>query len=185
MATQFQTRSEQTPTLWIDRTATPSAQPHHDAQYDAQYEAQYDREYDRRIGVGVNANKLWAGGAASALVASLVALVGVLACRWLFALPMLAPHQNGYSTMQATAMILIAFLGAIAATGLMHLLMLGTARPRLFFGWIVALVTTIAVIFPFSTAAAMDAKIATAVVSLAIGTAIGTLVSGVAARSVR
>ena len=122
---------------------------------------------------------------ASALVASLVALVGVLACRWLFALSVLAPHQNGYSTMQATALILIAFLGAIAATGLMHLLMLGTARPRLFFGWIVALVTTIVVIFPFSTTAPLDAKIATAVVSLAIGTAIGTLVSGVAARSVR
>lgn len=178
MTTQFQTRSEHTPDLWIDRTATPPAQP--------QYDAQYDPEYDRRsIGVGVNANRLWAGGAASALVASLVALVGVLASRWLFALPMLAPHQNGYSTFQATAMILIAFLAAIAATGLMHLLMLGTGRPRLFFGWIVALVTTIAVIFPFSTTAALDAKIATAVVSLAIGTAIGTLVSGVAARSVR
>jgi hypothetical protein len=118
-------------------------------------------------------------------VASLVALVGALACRWLFALSVLAPHQNGYSTMQTTALILIAFLSAIAATGLMHLLMLGTARPRLFFGWIVALVTTIAVIFPFSTTAALDAKIATAVVSLAIGTAIGTLVSGVAARSAR
>ncbi|HEX3750726.1 MAG TPA: DUF6069 family protein [Streptosporangiaceae bacterium] len=174
MTTQFQARSEQTPTLWIDRTATPSAQP------------QYDPQYDRRsIGVGVNARKLWAGGAASALVASLVALVGVLACRWLFALSVLAPHQNGYSTMPATALILIGFLGAIAATGLTHLLMLGTARPRLFFGWIVALVTTIAVIFPFGTAAPLDAKIATAVVSLAIGTVIGTLVSGVAARSVR
>lgn len=178
MTTQFQTRSEQTPSLWIDRTATPPARP--------EYDPQYDQQYDRRsIGVGVNANRLWAGGAASALVASLVALVGVLACRWLFALSVVAPHQNGYSTMQATALILIAFLGAIAATGLMHLLMLGTGRPRLFFGWIVALVTTIAVIFPFSTTAALDAKIATAVVSLAIGTAIGTLVSGVAARSVR
>jgi hypothetical protein len=38
----------------------------------------------RRIGVGVDARRLWAGGAASALVAGLVALVGVLACRWLF-----------------------------------------------------------------------------------------------------
>ncbi|HXP53651.1 MAG TPA: DUF6069 family protein [Streptosporangiaceae bacterium] len=182
MTTQFQTRSEQTPSLWIDRTATPPARPEYDPQYDQQYDQQYDR---RSIGVGVNANRLWAGGAASALVASLVALVGVLACRWLFALSVVAPHQNGYSTMQATALILIAFLSTIAATGLMHLLMLGTGRPRLFFGWIVALVTTIAVIFPFSTTAALDAKIATAVISLAIGTAIGTLVSGVAARSVR
>jgi hypothetical protein len=54
----------------------------------------------------------------------------------------------------------------------------------MFFGWIVALVTTIAVIFPFSTTAALDAKFATALVNLAIGIAVGTLVGGVAARSI-
>src|SRR4051812_50099349 len=60
----------------------------------------------------------------------------------------------------------------------MHLLMLGTLRPLLFFGWIVGLVTTITVAFPFGTAAALDAKIATAIVSLAIGVATGTLIGG-------
>jgi hypothetical protein len=45
-------------------------------------------------------------------------------------------------------------------TGLVHLLMLGTLRPLMFFGWIVALVTATIVVFPF-----------------------GTLVGGVAARS--
>jgi hypothetical protein len=44
-------------------------------------------------------------------------------------------------------------------------------------------VTTIPVIFPFSTTAPLDAKIATALVNLAIGIAVGTLVGGVAARS--
>jgi hypothetical protein len=48
----------------------------------------------------------------------------------------------------------------------------------------VGLVTTIAVVFPFSTTAALDAKIATALVNLAIGVAIGTLIGGVATRSV-
>jgi hypothetical protein len=62
--------------------------------------------------------------------------------------------------------------------------MLGTLRPLMFFGWIVALVTTIAVVFPFSTTALLDAKIATAIVNLAIGLAAGLLVGGVAARSV-
>jgi len=41
-----------------------------------------------------------------------------------------------------------------------------------------------AVVFPFSTTAALDAKIATALVNLAIGVAIGTLIGGVATRSV-
>lgn len=61
--------------------------------------------------------------------------------------------------------------------------MIGTLRPLLFFGWIVALATTIIVAFPFSTTAPLDAKIATAVVNLAISVAVGTLVGGVAARS--
>lgn len=68
----------------------------------------------RRIGVG--ARKLWAGGAASALVAALVALTGVLACRWLFSLSVLAPHQDGaYGDVHTTALILIAAAAALAA----------------------------------------------------------------------
>lgn len=139
----------------------------------------------RRIGIGADAQKLWAGGAASAVITGLVALVGVLVSRWLFNLPVLAPRQDGaYGDVRTTALILVAVAAAIAATGMVHLLMLGTLRPLMFFGWIVALVTTIAVIFPFSTTAVLDAKIATALVNLAIGVAVGTLVGGVAVRSI-
>jgi hypothetical protein len=139
----------------------------------------------REVGVGVDARTLWAGGAASTVVVGLVALVGVLVSRWLFNLPVLAPRQDGaYGDVRTTALILVAMAAALAATGLVHLLMLGTLRPLLFFGWIVGLVTTIAVAFPFSTTAALDAKIATALVNLAIGVAIGTLIGGVATRSV-
>ena len=143
-------------------------------------------EERRPIGVGVDARKLWAGGVASALVTALVALTGVLACRWLFNLSVLAPRQEGaYGDVHTTALILIAFAAALAATGLVHLLMVSTLRPRLFFGWIVSLVTVLAVIFPFSTTPALGAKLATALVSLAIGVTIGALVGGVAARSSR
>jgi hypothetical protein len=137
-----------------------------------------------RIGVGVDARKLWAGGAASAVVAGLVALVGVLVSRWLFAVPVLAPSQEGaYGDVRTTALIVVVTAATLAATGLVQLLMIGTLRPLMFFGWIVALATTIIVVFPFSTTAPLDAKIATAVVNLAIGVAVGTLVGGVAARS--
>src|SRR6266516_138672 len=58
-------------------------------------------------------------------------------------------------------------------------------RPRSFLGWIIGLVTVVAVLFPFSTGAPLAQKIATAVVNLAIGVAIGSLLNGVAARSIR
>jgi hypothetical protein len=152
---------------------------------DARYAAQQPDDFERRVGVGVDQHKLWAGGAASAVVVGLVALVGVLVMRWLFKVPVLAPQQDGaYGDVHTTALILVAVGATLAATGLASLLMLGTLRPQLFFGWIVALVTTIAVAAPFGAAAALDGKIATAVVNLAIGVAIGTLVSGVAGRSI-
>src|ERR1700722_12501925 len=142
------------------------------------------RSSGRRVGVGVDARKLWAGGAASAVVAGLVALVGVLVSRWLFKVALLAPSQDGaFGNVHTADLVLVAVAGALVATGLVQLLMLGTLRPLLFFGWIVALVTAIMVAFPFSTTAALDAKIATAVVNLAIGVAIGTLVGGGAGRT--
>jgi Family of unknown function (DUF6069) len=139
----------------------------------------------RSVGIGVDAGKLWAGGAATAVVTGLVALVGVLVSRWIFHLPVLAPTQDGaYGDVRTTALIVIAMVAAIVATGLMHVLMLGTLRPMLFFGWIGALFTAITVMYPFSTTASMDAKIGTAVVNLAICLAALTLVAGVASRSV-
>jgi hypothetical protein len=63
--------------------------------------------------------------------------------------------------------------------------MLAVPQPLMFFGWIIALVTAIVVAFPFSTGAALDAKIATAIVDLVIGVATGVLVGGAASRSRR
>jgi len=141
---------------------------------------------ERRARPEVDAGQLWAGGAATAVVAGLIALVGVLVCRWLFNVPILAPkHEGAYGNAHTTTLILAAALGALVATLLAHLLLLSTPRPMLFFGWIVGLVTLVMVIFPFSTGAPMEQKIATAAVYLVIGVAIGTLITGVAHRAVR
>jgi uncharacterized membrane protein YwaF len=67
----------------------------------------------------------------------------------------------------------------------MHLLLLSTPRPLTFFAWIIGLATVLAVLLPFSTSAPLTAKVATAVVDLVLGIAIGSLLNGVAARSVR
>jgi len=134
----------------------------------------------------VDAGRLWPGGSATAVGAGLVALVGVLVCRWLFGIPLLAPKQDGaYGDVHTTALVLLAAAAALVATGLAHLLLLSTPRPLTFFSWIVGLATVLAVLVPFSTAAPLTAKVATAVVDLVLGIAIGSLISGVAARSIR
>jgi len=134
----------------------------------------------------VDAGKLWPGGLATAVVAGLVALVGVLVCRWLFGIPLLAPKSDGaYGDVHTTALVLVAAAAALVATALAHLLLLSTPRPLTFFSWIIGLATVLAVLLPFSTSAPLTAKVATAVVDLVLGVAIGSLISGVAARSVR
>lgn len=134
----------------------------------------------------VDATQLWPGGIATAVVAGLVALVGVLACRWIFNIPILAPQRDGaYGDAHTTGVVLAAAAAALVATGLLHLLLLSTPRPLIFFGWIVSLATIAAVLFPFSTVAPLSQKAATGSVSLVIGIAIGTLLAGVGGRSTR
>ena len=134
----------------------------------------------------VDARMLWSGGVATAVVAGLIALVGVLVCRWLFNIPILAPKRYGaYGDAHTTTLVLIAAAAALVATLLAHLLLLSTPRPMVFFGWIVGLVTVIVVVFPFRTGAALSHEIATAALYLIIGIAIGTLIAGVGERATR
>jgi hypothetical protein len=134
----------------------------------------------------VNANRLWTGGVATAVVAALVAVVGVLIARGLLDVPVLAPTEEGVLGNANTARLaLVAAGAALAATGLMHLLLLFIPRPWQFFTWIMSLVTLAALLAPFATDAEIATKVATAAIFLAIGVAIGSLVSGVASSAVR
>jgi Family of unknown function (DUF6069) len=134
----------------------------------------------------VDARQLWAGGVATAIVAALVALVGVVVCRWLFNIPLLSPQSSGtYGDAHTTDVVILAAVAALLATGLAHLLLTAAPRPMTFFSWIVGLITLLLVLYPFSTSAPISQKIATAAVTLVIGGVIGSLTNGVAARAVR
>jgi Family of unknown function (DUF6069) len=145
-----------------------------------------DEGNGRRPGSRVDAGRLWMGGLATALVAALVALVGVVIARGLFEVPVLAPTEEGTLGDASTAQLAgLAAVAALAATGLMHLLLVSTPRPTQFFGWIVSLLTVLAMLAPFMTDAELDTKVATAAVTLAIGIAIGSLLTGVARSATR
>lgn len=133
----------------------------------------------------VNARTLWAGGAATALVAALVALVGVVIFRGLFDIPVLAPEREGVWVDASTGQLMIlAAIAALAATGLMHLLLISTPRALSFFAWIVGLVTIAVTLAPFATGEELETKIATAAIYLVIGLAVISLLSGVARNAI-
>ena len=70
-------------------------------------------------------------GLATALVAALVTLVGVLIARGLFDVPVLAPTDEGTLGNASTLRLAVfAAVAALLATGLLHLLLLSTPQPR-------------------------------------------------------
>src|SRR5438874_1789128 len=88
----------------------------------------------------VNAGRLWAGGLATAVVAALIAVVGILIGRGLFGVEVLAPKGAGvWGDAHTGWYALGAAFAGLAATGLMHLLLFYTPRPMRFFGWVMTL----------------------------------------------
>ncbi|WP_406053990.1 DUF6069 family protein [Kribbella sp. NBC_00889] len=127
----------------------------------------------------VAAGRLWAGGAATAVVAALIAIVGILLARGVFDVAVLAPEGEGtWGDADTGRYALYCALAALIATGLMHLLLISTPRPHQFFTWIMMLATVAAALAPFITSGSTSSKVATAVINLAVGIAIVTLVNG-------
>jgi hypothetical protein len=132
----------------------------------------------------VDAGKLWAGGVATAVVAALVAVVGIMLARGVLDVYVFAPKDEGaWEAASAVPYALVSALAALLATALMHALLLSTPRPSMFFGWIMLLVAVIGAAWPFTTSAELENKIATGVLNAVIVVAIWTLVASSAQRS--
>src|SRR5258705_11105479 len=118
----------------------------------------------------VDARPLWSGGVATAGVAGLIALVGILGCRWLFNVPILSPRREGaWGNASTAGYVFAAAACALAATALMYLLLLSTPYPRVFFGWIIGVATVAPVVFPFSTTSPLSQQFASGRGNLVLG----------------
>jgi len=131
----------------------------------------------------VDAGRLWAGGFATAVVAALVALVGVLIGDALLDIDMVEPSLLPIGDSFAVRYALTAAALALLATALAHLLVLTTPRPRAFFSWIVGLATVVGVVLPFTEEGSLGGRLATALVDLVIGLCVLSLLSSVLART--
>ena len=133
----------------------------------------------------VDSARLWAGGAATAVVAALVALVGVLAWEEMLGVDMVRPPLIPVGDSFGLRYAVTAAVLALVATALAHLLVVTTPRPRSFFSWIVGLATLVGVVLPFTLEGSGTGRVATAVTDLLIGVAVLSLLTSVMARTVR
>jgi uncharacterized membrane protein YeaQ/YmgE (transglycosylase-associated protein family) len=129
----------------------------------------------------VNAGRLWSGGLATALVAGLISVVGILLTRGLFDVPVLAPKGEGvWGSANTFWYAFGAACAALVATGLMHVLLLTTPRPMLFFAWAIGLATLAGMLAPYMVEAETASRVCTSILNLVIGAAIGSLLAGTA-----
>jgi hypothetical protein len=134
--------------------------------------------------VAIDAGRLWGGGAATALVAALAAAVGVLICSEVFDVKLVEPPLLRLTDSFPVNYAITAGVLALAATGLAHLLSVTTPRPRVFFGWIVGLVTVATMVLPFALEGSLKGKLCVALINLVIGLCITSLLSAVLSRTV-
>ncbi|WP_433272401.1 DUF6069 family protein [Pseudonocardia xinjiangensis] len=134
----------------------------------------------------VDVSRLWVGGLATAAVAALIGLVGVLVVRAVLRIALYAPSTAGpFGDTDTVVLCGLAAVAALAATGLAHLLLIGAPRPLAYFAWFIGLLTAVSAVVPFLSPEPMSVVLATAAIHLVTGLAIGTLVSGAAAAAVR
>ncbi|GIG40104.1 DUF6069 family protein [Cellulomonas phragmiteti] len=138
----------------------------------------------RETRLTVETGRFWAGAAATALVAALVGVVGVIVLEQILRIDLVFRDPFGVGSAMASY-ILGGILVAVAAGALLQLLVLTTPRPRAFFGWILALATVVATLLPLTWTAQAGSAIASGVVNLLIGVAVWSLLTGVLGWTVR
>jgi hypothetical protein len=128
---------------------------------------------------------LWTGGLVAGVVAAGVAVVGLLIVRGIFDLRVLVKSDGQLVNANTWWYAAAAFVAAIVATGLLHLLLLSAPQPLRFFGLLVGIAIALAVLGPFATTADLSSKVATSAINLAIGICIGSIVAGLGRSTAR
>jgi hypothetical protein len=133
-------------------------------------------DYTERNLPQIDAGRLWAAGAATAVVAALVSTVGILIARGLLHVAIFAPKGDGVWGNANTITYAIGS-GALAliATGVLHFLLQTTPQATVFFGWIMVLLTAVAVVIPLTAIGANPEMFATTVLDLLLGLITTTL----------
>ncbi|MQY02104.1 DUF6069 family protein [Actinomadura macrotermitis] len=126
----------------------------------------------------IDALRLWGGGLATALVAALVAFLGVLITHGVLGVRLLVPErEEALADTAAGAYVLAAAAGALVTTLVLQLLVVLTARPMDFFARVTGLLTMVLTIAPFITGAALAREVATGLVNLFVGLTIASLLT--------
>ncbi len=160
----------------------PSGQPAGDPASDFTTATPRD-PYDPKL--TLEGGRYVAGALATALVAALIGLVGVVVIEGIFDQDMVPPPDIFGTDSHAAAFAIDGAIFAILAAAVLALLVVSTPRPKRFFGWLMVLATALITVLPFAWTSHLDRAVLSAVVNLVIGLATWSLLAGVATRTIR
>ncbi|MEU6154478.1 DUF6069 family protein [Actinosynnema sp. NPDC047251] len=127
---------------------------------------------------------LWADGTATAFVAGLLAVAGILFARGALDIAVLAPTGDAVGgTAGTVGYAVVAAAAALAATGLLQLMLATTPDAVHFFTRIVQLLAVIAAVLPLGFDAGTGTRVVTALLNTLIGAMIAASLRDVARRS--
>ncbi|WP_029290115.1 DUF6069 family protein [Cellulomonas sp. HZM] len=132
----------------------------------------------------LNAGQYWGGVVATAVVAALVGVVGVVVFEKILDVDLVVQDPFGTDS-HLGAYVVGGVAAALLAGGLLHLLVVSTPRPRAFFGWIVGLATLVVALLPLTWTDDTTRALCSGLVNLVMGIAIWSLLASVLARTTR
>jgi len=132
----------------------------------------------------LEAGRFWAGAAATALVAALVGVVGIVVVEQILNKKLVVQDPFNLES-HLWIYVVGGAVCALLAGLLLHLLVAAAPRPQAFFGWIVGLATAVAALLPLTWTDDLATAVATGLVNLLVGIAIWSLLSGVLSYTLR
>lgn len=137
-------------------------------------------------GPEVSTRRLWTGGFGAAAVAAMMVFVGWTIAQGVLGVPVPAPVDEGAeSPMTGLGYALCAAAVAVQATALLHLLMELSRRPVRTLFWIFGTLLAVAAVVPFAVDAPPESALATAVINVAAGIAMLSMLASAATLSTR
>jgi hypothetical protein len=118
---------------------------------------------------GIDQLRYWVGSALTALVAALVGIVGLVVAHGILHVPVMFGSATALTPVHVGVFGLASAGIALAAAALYDGLLHVAPSPRAYYSWLIALLTVLAVLLPFTTGAGLHSQIAFAAVNLGVG----------------
>jgi hypothetical protein len=125
---------------------------------------------------GIDQVRYWVGAAITAVVAALVGVVGLIVAHGIVHVPVMFGSGHALTPVNATLYGLVAAAIALGAAGLFDGMLHVAPRPVAYYSWLIALLTILAALLPFTTTAVIGSQIAVSAMNLGVGLIVMILV---------